>query len=335
MKKRLEPLRRFVPGDSAHGAHPHRSIATMYTPLEPLRTEAWQLRSASMAICARVLHFPIESCGDMIFSPIVEFLRRFMEVDGLHGSNGGVARGDIDAYSIQEGGGGVQRMKGLTFVTVRQDGHLVPSYQPQRELTMISSSLQGVLPPPPNDLTFYTPNKFSKDCDFFSYFLHKRRGQYFVGNAFFDDLEMSPCYYDYFWTHPLNSDDTHEEIFTLCDFVNFFDSCSYIFLEYYLNTAEVQRALHVKPTNWTICCGDIDANVLETVTRDAINNIKLPIENPWHAWYLNDEVGGYVGEYKVLTFVTVRGAGHLFPSDQPQRALTMISSFLQRILPYS
>lgn len=41
------------------------------------------------------------------------------------------------------------------------------------------------------------------------------------------------------------------------------------------------------------------------------------------------QVGGYVVEYNGLTFVTVRGAGHTVPSYQPQRALTMISSFLQ------
>jgi len=37
--------------------------------------------------------------------------------------------------------------------------------------------------------------------------------------------------------------------------------------------------------------------------------------------------------YKGLTFVTVRGAGHLVPSWQPERALTLISSFLYGILP--
>lgn len=45
------------------------------------------------------------------------------------------------------------------------------------------------------------------------------------------------------------------------------------------------------------------------------------------------QVGGYVVGYRGLALVTVRGAGHLAPSYQPQRALTMISSFLRGELP--
>ncbi|KAL0017329.1 hypothetical protein SO802_004398 [Lithocarpus litseifolius] len=44
-------------------------------------------------------------------------------------------------------------------------------------------------------------------------------------------------------------------------------------------------------------------------------------------------VGGYVVGYKGVTFATVRGAGHEVPSYQPERALTMISSFLTGKLP--
>ncbi|XVF19669.1 hypothetical protein REPUB_Repub11eG0130800 [Reevesia pubescens] len=47
-----------------------------------------------------------------------------------------------------EVGGYVVEYEGLTIVTVRDAGHFVPSYQPIRALTMISSFLQGALPPP-------------------------------------------------------------------------------------------------------------------------------------------------------------------------------------------
>ncbi|MFS7967956.1 putative carboxypeptidase D [Helianthus anomalus] len=46
-------------------------------------------------------------------------------------------------------------------------------------------------------------------------------------------------------------------------------------------------------------------------------------------------VGGYLEEYKGLLLITVRGAGHAVPSDQPQRALALFSSFLEGILPSS
>ncbi|XP_004292824.1 PREDICTED: serine carboxypeptidase II-3-like [Fragaria vesca subsp. vesca] len=140
--------------------------------------------------------------------------------------------------------------------------------------------------------------------------------------------------------------------------VNSFDPCSDKYVEAYLNLAEVRAALHAKPTNWTFCSdvgwidapitilpgikrliasgirlwmysGDTDANVPGTSTRYSIKRLKLPIKKPWRPWNSDGEVGGYVIGYRGLTFATVRGAGHLVPSYQPRRALTLISSFLQ------
>ncbi|CAI9761598.1 unnamed protein product [Fraxinus pennsylvanica] len=227
-----------------------------------------------------------------------------------------------------------------------------------------------------------------------------------MGNAWIEDLTTARGIYDYFWTHALNSDETHNGIVKFCGLlngnlsdecwsyadktpeeignieinniyapvclnkslrngsggsVNYFDPCSDTYVESYLNNPDVQSALHTKSTNWTACrpynwtdspdtilpvikdlignglrvwiySGDIDANVPVTSSRYSINSLNLPIQTSWHPWYLDNEVGGYVVEYKGLTFVTVRGAGHLVPSYQPQRALTMISAFLQGIL---
>ncbi|RDX89398.1 Serine carboxypeptidase II-3, partial [Mucuna pruriens] len=148
-----------------------------------------------------------------------------------------------------------------------------------------------------------------------------------------------------------------------------FDPCSDNYGEAYLNRPEVQLALHAKPTNWSHCSkldrqpnyhptrhrvshrqwhwivdiqassislnGDTDARVPVTSSRYAINTLKLPIQVPWRPWYSGNEVGGYVVKYKGLTFVTVRGAGHLVPSWQPARALTLILSFVYGSLPPS
>ncbi|MBA0757715.1 hypothetical protein Gotri_020783, partial [Gossypium trilobum] len=75
--------------------------------------------------------------------------------------------------------------------------------------------------------------------------------------------------------------------------------------------------------------GDVDSVVPITSTMYAINKLKLPVKTAWRPWSINDEVGGYVEEYEGLTLVT----GHFVPSYQPARALTMISSFLQGVLP--
>ncbi|XP_039688788.1 serine carboxypeptidase 1-like isoform X2 [Medicago truncatula] len=141
-----------------------------------------------------------------------------------------------------------------------------------------------------------------------------------------------------------------------------FDPCSEDYTNAYLNLPKVQEALHVKPTKWSSCSdlswtdspasilptinglissgisiwiysGDIDGRVPITSTKYSINSLKLPVHTAWRPWYTGKEVGGYVIGYKGLALVTVRGAGHMVPSDQPYRALTMISSFLLGQLP--
>ncbi|OIW03442.1 hypothetical protein TanjilG_14667 [Lupinus angustifolius] len=157
---------------------------------------------------------------------------------------------------------------------------------------------------------------------------------------------------------PCNSAATKTATYSGSDF----DPCSDDYTNSYLNLPEVQKALHVKPTKWFPCSavgwadspasllptinrivskgistliysGDTDGRVPITSARYSVNALKLPIETPWRPWYSSNEVGGYVVGYKGLTLVTVRGAGHMVPSYQPQRALTMISSFLSGKLP--
>ncbi|KAK7316633.1 hypothetical protein RJT34_00248 [Clitoria ternatea] len=228
-----------------------------------------------------------------------------------------------------------------------------------------------------------------------------------IGNAWIDDATSTKGIFDYFWTHALNSDQTHELIEKYCDFsaenvssicvnatrraliekgsIDFyniyaplchdsslkngstgsvydFDPCSDNYGEAYLNWPEVQQALHAKPTNWSHCrgfywkdspitilpvikyliesdirlwiySGDTDGRVPVTASRYSINTLKLPIQVPWRPWYSGNEVGGYVVKYNGVTFVTVRGAGHLVPSWQPARALTLVFSFLYGNLP--
>ncbi|KAH0783592.1 hypothetical protein KY290_003190 [Solanum tuberosum] len=146
-----------------------------------------------------------------------------------------------------------------------------------------------------------------------------------------------------------------------------FDPCSDDYVDNYLNTIEVQKALNVRdiPHSWESCStdiggywqdspdtvlpifqelmqsgirvwiysGDIDHILSVTTSRYAINKIKTPVKTAWYPWSFHGEVGGYAVEYQNLTFVTVRGAGHFVPSYQPGRALTMFSSFINGTLP--
>ncbi|PIA46400.1 hypothetical protein AQUCO_01500142v1, partial [Aquilegia coerulea] len=160
------------------------------------------------------------------------------------------------------------------------------------------------------------------DSDFYSgeCFTAQRQGDSEYGKI--DPYNIyAPVCHDNEFTNPIGS-------------IYHYDPCTYKYVEAYLNLPDVQKAFHAFPTKWSSCSGDTDGVVPVTSTKYSINTFKLPIKTAWYPWYTSEEeVGGYVVEYKGLVFTTVRGAGHPVPSYQPERALIMFSSFLQGKLP--
>ena len=61
----------------------------------------------------------------------------------------------------------------------------------------------------------------------------------------------------------------------------------------------------------------------------------MPIEEPWREWWIKglhkheDQVGGMVWSLRGLTFVSIKGAGHMAHMDQRSASLTLIDSFLK------
>jgi carboxypeptidase C (cathepsin A) len=77
--------------------------------------------------------------------------------------------------------------------------------------------------------------------------------------------------------------------------------------------------------------GDTDAAVPFTGTREWIGKLGLPVVTPYHSWLYNEQVAGYAIQYRGLTFVTVKGAGHIVPQLKRPQALVMINAFLQGV----
>jgi len=128
----------------------------------------------------------------------------------------------------------------------------------------------------------------------------------------------------------------------------------------YLNRADVQAALHIQSglPAWAICSdilkynrtdvsvtdlypgllvdyralvynGDTDmaCNFLgDEWAVDAFNRTKVSARRPWH---LDGQVAGFVETYDQITFLTVRGAGHMVPEWRSPQALKMFTSFLK------
>ncbi|KAK2390549.1 serine carboxypeptidase [Trifolium repens] len=66
-----------------------------------------------------------------------------------------------------------------------------------------------------------------------------------------------------------------------------------------------------------------------TLIRELALDLKFKITDPYRVWFHKGQVGGWVTEYgNLLTFATVRGAGHMVPYGQPSRALHLFSSFV-------
>jgi serine carboxypeptidase-like clade 1 len=134
----------------------------------------------------------------------------------------------------------------------------------------------------------------------------------------------------------------------------------------YLDNAIVQKALHVSVAKkaWHICGGiqytsdsgsllpyyketlipeikvlifngDVDACVPYVGNEWWTSSLGLPVVKPWRSWTVDTQVAGYVTSYvsdeefktKGLTFLTVKGSGHMVPQFRPKQAFAMFQRF--------
>mmetsp|Transcript_27823 Transcript_27823/g.77830 ORF Transcript_27823/g.77830 Transcript_27823/m.77830 type:complete len:440 (+) Transcript_27823:44-1363(+) len=131
----------------------------------------------------------------------------------------------------------------------------------------------------------------------------------------------------------------------------------------YLNRADVQAALHARPTQWVSCAGaddgllyntsdpnmvpfytplfdaakrvlifsgDVDVGTCPFVySQLCLADMKLTSERPWRPWLMDAaRTAGYVQEYDKLTFATLKGAGHEAPLFTPASAFEMIRRYV-------
>ena len=87
---------------------------------------------------------------------------------------------------------------------------------------------------------------------------------------------------------------------------------------YYLYNGLIKAGLKV-----LVYSGDADAMVPITGTkfwlREFMEEYKRPVKRPWRPWVThNQNVSGMVWEIEGLTFASIRGAGHMVPTDKPE-----------------
>uniref|UniRef100_A0A1J3IKN4 Carboxypeptidase n=1 Tax=Noccaea caerulescens TaxID=107243 RepID=A0A1J3IKN4_NOCCA len=143
-----------------------------------------------------------------------------------------------------------------------------------------------------------------------------------------------------------------------------YDPCYSNYAEIYFNRVDVRSSLHATTravSRWKVCndsilrtyqftvssmlptysklikaglkiwvySGDADGRVPVIGSRYCVEALGLSVKSEWRSWFHNHQVGGRITEYEGgLTFVTVRGAGHLVPLNKPEEALALFRSYL-------
>jgi len=137
----------------------------------------------------------------------------------------------------------------------------------------------------------------------------------------------------------------------------------------YLNNAFVKAALHISPKalDWVICSSEVNLNYnrlymdmrkqylkllgalkyrVLVYNGDVdmacnflgdewfVESLQQEVQVKRRTWTYNtgesQQVGGFVKEFSNLAFLTVKGSGHMVPTDKPIAAFTMFSRFLKR-----
>ncbi|KAJ3692924.1 hypothetical protein LUZ60_012019 [Juncus effusus] len=114
------------------------------------------------------------------------------------------------------------------------------------------------------------------------------------------------------------------------------DPCIDAYVEQYLNDVAAKKAFHVDVNARWLSCVDTTKKFYypesqqPDITVPTIQKIMGKGLRVWlYSGDIDSVVGGYVEEYEGLTLATVRGSGHMVPSNQPHRALDLITNFLQ------
>uniref|UniRef100_A0AAY4CAU1 Carboxypeptidase n=1 Tax=Denticeps clupeoides TaxID=299321 RepID=A0AAY4CAU1_9TELE len=130
----------------------------------------------------------------------------------------------------------------------------------------------------------------------------------------------------------------------------------------WLNNPEVRSALHI-PTSvqsWELCShtvgtlyqrtytdmtsfyqsllqknlqllvynGDVDMACNFLGAKWFVDSLNLQALTQYGPWYFEDQIAGYVQQYKNLTLLTVKGAGHMVPEYKPGPALQLLKNYL-------
>lgn len=135
----------------------------------------------------------------------------------------------------------------------------------------------------------------------------------------------------------------------------------------YLNRPDVKSALHIPSSlkqSFTTCFDGIQYTMIYPASKDGmapqinklinssrdltllvyngdvdmmcnffgdewfVDDLKRRVIADYSPWHVNNQVAGFVKHYDRITYMTVKGSGHMVPTDKPAEALHMFNIFL-------
>lgn len=144
-----------------------------------------------------------------------------------------------------------------------------------------------------------------------------------------------PCTNDMITVNYLNRDDVKSALHIpsgLAPFTTCFDGIRYTMI--YPNSpdglAPQMRQLIDSPRQPTLLVYNGDVDLMCNFFGDEwfVDDLNRELVKDYQPWHTNNQVSGFSKHYDRITFVTVKGSGHMVPTDKPAEALHMFEMFL-------
>lgn len=75
--------------------------------------------------------------------------------------------------------------------------------------------------------------------------------------------------------------------------------------------------------------GDVDLACNALGDSWFVDDLGLPLTKEYKEWSVGGQIAGYSKEFKNLKFLTVKGSGHMVPTDKPEEAFALFEDFIK------